>query len=33
MITIKNLNKFYGRQHVLHDINLQLEQGQSIGFV
>ena len=33
MITIKNLNKFYGRQHVLHDINLQLEQGQCIGFV
>ena len=33
MITIKNLNKSYGKQHVLHDINLPLEQGQCIGFV
>ena len=33
MITIKNLNKSYGKQHVLHDINLTLEQGQCIGFV
>lgn len=33
MITIKNLNKSYGKQQVLHDINLTLEQGQCIGFV
>lgn len=33
MITIKNLNKSYGKQHVLHDINLTLEKGQCIGFV
>ena len=33
MITIKNLNKSYGKQHVLHDINLTLEQGHCIGFV
>lgn len=33
MITIKNLNKSYGKQHVLHDINLTLEQRQCIGFV
>lgn len=33
MITISNLNKFYGKLHVLHDINLQLEKGQCIGFV
>lgn len=33
MITIKNLNKSYGKQHVLHDINLTLEKGQGIGFV
>lgn len=33
MITIKNLNKSYGKLHVLHNINLQLEKGQCIGFV
>ncbi|WP_028899128.1 ABC transporter ATP-binding protein [Prevotella sp. HJM029] len=33
MITISNLNKFYGKLHVLHDVNLQLEKGQCIGFV
>ena len=33
MITIKNLNKSYGKFHVLHNINLQLEKGQCIGFV
>lgn len=33
MITIKNLNKSYGKLHVLHNINLQLERGQCIGFV
>ena len=33
MITSKNLNKSYGKQHVLHDIKLTLEQGQCIGFV
>ena len=33
MITIKNLNKSYGKQQVLHDINRTLEQGQCIGFV
>ena len=33
MITIKNLNKSYGKQHVLHDINLTLEQGQCLGLV
>lgn len=33
MITIKNLNKSYGKQQVLHNINLELEKGQCIGFV
>ena len=33
MITIKNLNKSYGKLHVRHNINLQLEKGQCIGFV
>ena len=33
MITIRNLNKSYGRRHVLYDINLQLDAGQRIAFV
>ena len=33
MITIKNLNKSYGKHHVMNDINLTLEQVQCIGFV
>ena len=33
MITIKNLNKSYGKQQVLHNINLELKKGQCIGFV
>lgn len=33
MISIQNLNKFYGRQHVLKDINLNLDRGQCVAFV
>lgn len=27
MITIKNLNQFYGQSHTLWDLNLEIEQG------
>lgn len=33
MIEINNLNKYYGKQHVLKDINLKLGNGQCIAFV
>lgn len=33
MISIENLNKYYGRQHVLKDINLNLDAGQCVAFV
>lgn len=33
MIEIKNLNKYYGKQHVLKDINLKMDAGQCIAFV
>ena len=33
MIEINHLNKYYGRQHVLKDINLRLDQGQCVAFV
>lgn len=33
MISIKNLNKFYGKHHVLKDLNLEIEQGERIFIV
>lgn len=33
MIEINHLNKYYGRLHVLHDINLKLSPGQCVAFV
>lgn len=33
MIEINHLNKYYGKQHVLKDISLKLDQGQCVAFV
>ena len=33
MISIQNLNKYYGRRHVLRDVNLELPVGQCVAFV
>lgn len=33
MISIKNLNKFYGNHHVLKDLNLEIEKGERIFIV
>lgn len=33
MIEIQHLNKYYGKQQVLFDVNLHLEQGQCVAFV
>lgn len=33
MISVKNLSKYYGSQQVLHDINLEIKQGEVIGLV
>lgn len=30
LLTIKNLNKFFGEQHVLHDISLTLQRGEML---
>ena len=33
MIELKNVNKFYGRHHVLKDINLSIEEGQVVSII
>ena len=33
MISIRQLNKYYNRQHVLCDINLELPEGQCVAFI
>jgi len=33
MISIQNLNKYYGKLHVLHDINLELHDGECVAFI
>ena len=33
MISIQNLNKYYGRLHVLQDVNLELNDGECIAFI
>lgn len=33
MIAIQNLNKYYGRLHVLQDVNLELDDGECVAFV
>ena len=33
MIEINHLNKYYGKQQVLYDINLKLSPGQSVAFI
>jgi len=33
IITIRNLNKYYGTKHVLKDINLDIFPGQVIGYI
>lgn len=30
MITIRHLNKYFGQQHVLHDINLEVNKGEVV---
>ena len=33
MISIQNLNKYYGKLHVLRDINLELNNGECVAFI
>lgn len=33
MISIQNLNKYYGRQHVLQDVSLELNDGECVAFI